>query len=60
MVKVGRFRDANAEKVFRDFRKGNLDVEALFDSEYGLLAPNRGATLNEVFQGCSPWRQSTD
>ena len=51
---VGRFRDANAEKVFRDFRKGNLDVEALFDSEYGLLAPNRGSTLNKFFKAVVP------
>ena len=36
--------------MFRDFRKGNLDVEALFDSEYGLLAPNRGSTLNKFFK----------
>ena len=51
---IGRFRDANAEKVFRDFREGNLDVEALFDSEYGLLAPNRGNTLNKFFKSVVP------
>jgi hypothetical protein len=51
---VGRFRDVNAEKVFRDFKEGSLDVEALFDSEYGLLAPNRGATLNKFFKSVVP------
>lgn len=51
---IGRFRDANAAKVFRDFREGNLDVEALFDSEYGLLAPNRGDTLNRFFKSVVP------
>ena len=51
---VGRFRDVNAEKIFRDFKEGKLDVEQLFDPNGILLAPNRGDTLNKFFKSVVP------
>ena len=58
---VGRFRDANAEKIFRAYKDGELDVEQLFDPNGILLAPNRGDTLNKFFKSVVPGgRQSID
>lgn len=51
---IGRFRDANAAKIFREYKDGTLDIEQLFDPNGILLAPNRGDTLNKFFKSVVP------
>ena len=51
---IERFRDTNAERIFRAYKDKSLDVEELFDPNGVLLTPNRGATLNKFFKSVVP------
>ena len=51
---VQRFQFAASERLFRDFKTGNLDIERAFDFEGGIILPNRGETLKKFLDSVTP------
>ena len=51
---IQKFDFAVSQRLFTDFKTGNLDIERVFDLEGGIILPNRPDTLTKFLDSVTP------